>query len=103
MLLKDQYVEETWNQLQERKQTKKCTQEGSLLHRVMMTSTEETFQSLSNENDTANLDTLHHPERSSGTKDVWSNTPENTDLVDCVDCEIPEEKSVLLFSGRDAD
>ena len=76
----------------EKTNKKKCTQEGSLLHRVMMTSTEETFQSLSNENDIANLDTLHYPERNSETKDVWSNISEN-----------PEEKSVLLFSRRDVD
>ena len=47
----------------------------------MITSTEETFQSLSNENDIANLDALHYSEKSSETKDVWSNTPENTELT----------------------
>ena len=47
----------------------------------MITSTEETFQSLSNENDTANLDALHYSQKSSETKDVWSNTPENTELT----------------------
>ena len=70
----------------------------------MITSTEETFQSFSHENDNVNLDALHYPDRNSETKDVWSNISENTDLVDSREgCEIPEEKSVLLFSGRDAD
>ena len=66
---------------QERKQTKKCTQEGSLLHQVMITSTEETFQSFSHENDSVSINALHYLDRSSETKDVWSNTPENTELT----------------------
>ena len=83
---------------------KKCTQEGSLLHRVMITSTEETFQSFSHENDSVSLDALHYLDRSSETKDVWSNISENTDLEDSrEELEIPEEKSVLLFSGGDGD
>ena len=56
---------------QERKQIKKCTQEGSLLARVMMTSTEETFQSLSQQIDLANSDILQNPDRISETEDVW--------------------------------
>ena len=70
----------------------------------MITSTEETFQSSSYENDRASLDALHYLDRNSETKDVWSNTPENTDLEDSrEELEIPEEKSVLLFSGGDVD
>ena len=70
----------------------------------MITSTEETFQSSSYENDRASLDALHNLDRNSETKDVWSNTSENTDLEDSrEELEIPEEKSVLLFSGGDDD
>ena len=70
----------------------------------MITSTEETFQSSSYENDRASLDALHYLDRISETKDVWSNTSENTDLEDSrEELEIPEEKSVLLFSGGDGD
>ena len=70
----------------------------------MITSTEETFQSSSYENDRASLDALHYLDRNSETKDVWSNTSENTDLeVSREELEIPEEKSVLLFLGGDGD
>ena len=60
---------------------KKCTQEGSLLHRVMITSTEETFQSFSHEIDSVSLDTLHYPERSSETEVDSVNHPKNKDLM----------------------
>ena len=70
----------------------------------MITSTEETFQSFSHENDSVSLDALHYLDRSSETKDVWSNISENTDLEDSrEELEIPKEKSVLLFSGGDGD
>jgi hypothetical protein len=92
---------------QERKQTKKCTQEGSLLHRVMITSTEETFKSLSSENDVAILDALHYSEKSSETKDVWSNTPEPSALGSPSEGHgsDPEEKSNFchLIEGDEND
>ena len=71
----------------------------------MMTSTEETFQSFSHENDSANLDILHYPVRSSETKDVWSNIPENTELTSVpVAQDVYEtEPSVLKASSEDCE
>ena len=86
--------------------SKKCTQEGSLLSCVMVPSSEETFQSLSQQIDLADSDVLQNPDRILETEDVSVDHPENTELVasqeDC-ETDIPEEESVLLFSERDVD
>ena len=72
----------------------------------MVPSSEETFQSLSQQIDLADSDVLQSPDRISETEDVSVNHPENTELVasqeDC-ETDIPEEESVLLFSRRDDD
>ena len=86
-----------------------------------MTSTEETFQSFSHENDSANLDILQDPDRSLETKGTPVKHPENTELRSAFvasqdeceldnsglvaspeDCEsdIPEEESVLVISAE---
>ena len=88
-----------------------------------MASTKETFQSLSQQIDFADLDVLQNPDRSSETEGTPVKHPKNTELNSVLvvqdvcesehsvlvasqeDCEtdIPEEESALLFSERDVD
>jgi hypothetical protein len=69
-----------------------------------MNSTENTFQESSQQINIAKSNASHHPERSLETEVDSVTQPKYKDLV-CSEevCEIPEEKSVLLFSGRDGD
>ena len=69
-----------------------------------MNSTENTLQNSSQQINIAKSDVLHYPERSLETEVDSVTQPKYKDLVCSTEvCEIPEEKSVLLFSGRDGD
>ena len=67
-------------------------------------STENTFQESSQQINIAKSNASHHPERSLETEVDSVTQPKYKDLV-CSEevCEIPEEKSVLLFSEEDVD
>ena len=70
-----------------------------------MTSTEETFQSLSQQIDFADLDVLQNPDRSSETEGTPVKHPENTELNSVLVAQdvCESEHSVLIASSEDCE